>query len=292
MRLWLSLAAVALGTALLAGALLLREDGAPAAARVQVAGSLPAGEVPFGDTVPGVVEAVVPRELVDPATVRLEASFAPWSVQGRIHRRRFDSGGTTLVRWTFDLWCVRRGCLPGGRGDGDFSLAPAQVRWIERNGTPRAELVAWPAVSTATRLGPADTGFLGWRAQLNPPPELTYDVPPLLAAGFLVLVALGLLAAGAILFAPAAAALASALRRPADASGGRSVLERALAAVRAAAAGDDSAERRRALDLLARELRAGRRRGAGEARELAWSETLPARGEMEQLADRVEGTGR
>jgi hypothetical protein len=64
------------------------------------------------------------------------------------------------------------------------------------------------------------------------------------------------------------------------------VLDRALAAVRSAAGGEDAAERRRALDLLARELRRGE--AARDARRLAWSRAAPVRTEMEELADRVE----
>lgn len=287
----LGAAALAAGLALLAAALLLPERRTlPPVDTLSAVGGLSSTTPRFGDEVRAVVEVLVDRRAVDPRSVRVEAAFAPFHV-GATLRDRVDAGQRTRLRYEYVLDCLRSACLPGPSGDGaGFLLPAARVGYTLADGRPRSAAVGWPELTIRSQLAQADFGILPWQTQVRPLPELDYRLPPRLLGLVSLLAGLAALAAGALLllhrFRPDAAR-AVALRR-----GRVSVLDRALAAVRQAAAGDDAEERRRALDLLARELR-GRARGRSrDARRLAWSRSSPERAEMELLADAVEGAER
>jgi hypothetical protein len=285
-RIWLSLAALGLGAILLAAAALHDERPAlPAIDDVRAVAALD-GAGRFGDPVTAEVEVLVPTKTVDPESVRVDAGFAPFAIAARPVLERGDDGGTALRRWRFRLECLEHACLPREAGLG-LVLPPATVRFVRRTGGAGSVTVGWPQVRPASWLGGDDAGLLGWRAALEPLPAFDYRVPPRLLAVLLGALALGLAGAGAVVVSPAVRRAVPRSQAPVDR---RSVLDRALAAVRSAAGGEDPAERRRALDLLARELRRGARRDeARNARRLAWSRGAPVRTEMEELADRVEG---
>jgi hypothetical protein len=285
-RTWLSLAALALGAVLLAAAALHDErPDLPAVDDVRAVAALDGGGR-FGDSVTAGVEVLVPTKGVDPESVRVDAGFAPFALAAQPVVERGDDGATALLRWRFRLECLEHACLPREAGLG-LVLPPATVRFVRRTGRAGSVTVGWPQVRTASWLGGDDAGLLGWRAALSPLPAFDYRVPPRPLAVLLGVVAIALAAAGAALLWPALRGAVPHAHAPADR---RSVLDRALAAVRSAAGGEDPAERRRALDLLARELRRGARRDeARDARRLAWSRGAPVRTEMEELADRVEG---
>ena len=284
MRRWLWLAVLAVGVGLLAAAE-LRPDrvSLPVVRDVEGRGTLEAPRQPFGDPVAGRLDVYVPRRSVDPESVRVDASFQPYGFVRPLARERFDDGETTLLRYRFVISCLEPACLPRHTDPG-LVLPPAVVRYVRADGRPGAVEIGWPSVGTTTRLGRSDEGLFGWRTGLHPLPGQTYRLPPKLLA--LLLGALALACA-----AGSAATLLPRVRRaqPHSAEDRRSVLDRALAAVRNAATGDDTSERRRALDFLARELRTGARRGeAREARRLAWSRRSPKRRDMVELADRIE----
>jgi hypothetical protein len=280
-------AALALGLALLLGALLrARDPQLPRVERVEAHASLPTRGVRFGDTVPVRLDVLVPRDRVEPSSVQLNASFEPYKPVGRIAAKRVDDDGTTLLRYRFVLECLRPECLPERDGS-PFLLPPALVSFRTTNRAPGGVVVSWPPLPVDSQLGPLELSQLAWRDGASPRPAFDYRLPPRLFA--LLLGALSVVAAVAsarILVPRVAAALPEHLELDR-----LSVLERAIAAVRTAARGDDTAERRRSLDLLARELRVGERDEAPAARRLAWSRSTPARGEMESLVDEVERSG-
>jgi len=288
-KVWLSVAAAVVGLALLALAVVHgRGTSLPHVDAVTVSGSMTGGRQGFGDAVPAVVDVLVPNREVDPASVTLKAALDPYSVQGRVSREQRTDGGTTLVRFRFDAWCVRRACLPR-EGGADFALPPATIAYTLRSGASKTAALGWPQVGVVTRLTAIDAGELRWHPGIRPLEAMSYRMPPRLLALLLALAGLGVVAAGVPLVRPAVQAAVAAIPSP-DPLRRRSFLERALIAVRHAAAGEDLEERRRALDLLARELRQARRRDAArDARQLAWSEGRPDAGAMEELADRVEG---
>jgi hypothetical protein len=286
-RVLLAVGGLAVGVALLAGALVrARDPQLPAVRAVEARASLPTRGVQFGDTVPVRLDVLVPSDRVDPATVRLNASFYPYRTVGRVVPTRSDDSGTTLLRYRFQLECLRAECLPERDGS-PFLLAPALVTFrTDRNAGGRV-IVSWPPLAVSSRLDPLALQQLAWQDGASPPPGFDYWLPPRLVAVLLaVLALLSALASARILVPRVAAALPEHVEVDR-----RSVLERALAAVRSAARGDDTAERRRSLDLLARELGVGDHGEGRAARRLAWSRHTPARREMERLVDDVERGG-
>ena len=108
------------------GALLrARDPQLPAVRGVEARASLPTHGVRFGDTVPVRLDVLVPSDRVDPSTVRLNASFTRTAPSGASHRRA-DDAGTTLLRYRFQLECLRAECLPERDGS-PFLLPPALV---------------------------------------------------------------------------------------------------------------------------------------------------------------------
>lgn len=286
-----SLGAVGLaaGLALLTAALLLPDRRTlPQVDGLSAASGLSNASPRFGDEVRAVVEVLLDRHAVDPRSVHVDASFSPFHL-GATLRDRVDAGERTRLRYEYVLDCLRSACLPGpaANGGAGFLLPPATVRYTLVDGRPRETVVGWPELRIRSQLRRIDFAMLPWRTQIRPLPPLGYRLAPRLLAVAAALAALLALAGGGFLLLarlrPEAARAVSARR------GRRSVLERALAAVRNAAAGEDSEERRRALDLLARELRDAERRRSYDARRLAWSRARPERSEMERLADAVEG---
>jgi hypothetical protein len=284
-RLALTGVALVAGVALLAAALLRSQDpGLPHVERLELRGGLDTTGVRFGDAVPARLDVLVPRKLVDPASVRLQAAFEPYRVSGRLVPERVDDGGTTLLRYRFALNCLQPECLPDGEGPG-FLFPQGLVQYREVGGGARTLSVSWPVLKPGSQLHPLDAGLLAWRADVVPPPDTDYRLPPRLLAVLLGALALACALGAAGLLVPR---IVAALPQRSEVDR-RSLLERALAAVRSAASADDAAERRRALDLLARQLRSGRDpRRAGTARRLAWSRRSPGRDDMERLADEVE----
>jgi hypothetical protein len=285
----LSWAALAAGVALLVAAALARDDGVrlPRVDAVEARGDLVAEGHRFGDALPGRLDVLVPNDRVDPGTVALDADFAPYELVRQPRIARLEDGGTTLVRFDFELRCLVHDCLRRSAGEGGVLLPPATIRYVGPGGEPAGVGAGWETVPAGTWLDDDTAELLTWHTALEPLPALEYRLPPQLLAVVLLALSLAAAAGGAALLVPR---IRAALPEPRPAGDDRSVLERALAAVRSAAGGEDAAERRRALDLLARELRAGARRGeARAARRLAWSRRPPRPSEMEALADRVEG---
>ena len=280
------------GLALLAVALLLPDRRAlPAVDRLSAAGGLSPAQPRFGDEVRAVVEVLLDRRAADPGSVRVEASFAPFHV-GATLRDRVDAGNRTRLRYEYVLDCLRSDCLPGTSSEGGagFLLPPASVSYALVDGRPATVAVGWPEVTIGSQLRQIDFAVLPWRAQIRPLPPMSYRLAPRLLAAAAALVALLALAGGGFLLL--ARLRPDAVRAMAARIGRRTVLERALAAVRSSAAGEDAEERRRALDLLARELHGAERGRSRDARRLAWSRSRPERLEMERLADAVEGVDR
>jgi hypothetical protein len=279
--------ALALGVALLVGAVLrARDPQLPAVKRVEAHASLPARGIRFGDTVPVRLDVLVPGGQVEPSSVRLNASFTPYRPVGRIAAERVDDGATTLLRYRFQLDCLRPDCLPDRDGS-PFLLPPAVLSFVTKHRTAGQVVVSWPPLVVGSQLEPRELSQLAWRDGASPRPAFDYRLPPRLVALLLAALSIAAAIASARILVPRVAA-ALPEHRELDR---RSVLERAIAAVRTAARGEDTAERRRALDLLARELHAGERGEAPSARRLAWSRSTPAAGEMERLVDDVEQSG-
>jgi hypothetical protein len=282
------LAALALAIALVA-VLALRNggDATPRGYSIQARATLSPRSVLFGDLLTARIDVTVDPRRLDPDSVRAVSDFTPWEVVGRPVRTREDAGATVLVRTTWTLRCLTAECIPP-RDVSALEFDSGRVSF--RGGQPLE--VTWPVLYVHSRLREADAGSREgsspWRIDVLTLPAATYRITPSLLAALL------LAAAGA--FAALGIFLGYALlpkRReppppppPAPRPPPPSALEQALALLEQAGE-NGSAERRRALELVADELATRDHPLAGAARALAWSEHAPPVSETRALAARV-----
>jgi len=245
----------------------------------------------FGAPVHIRIDAVVDRRQLDPARIHVDANWNPYQPVAPIVRTTTNVGPYTRLRWTVDVHCVIVDCVPQAGSIARQTFEPTTLRYsgLAKNGSvPDPVTVTWPQISAVSRLDPIDierraivnrTGPSGqvrailppWRVSTANLAPVTYSIAP----GTVFWVALALafvLVAGAALllrpFLPGFEWLASRRRS-------LSRLERAVVAVELARGGE-TAEERKALELLAAELRKTGSGGlAWAATELAWSPSDP-----------------
>jgi hypothetical protein len=242
----------------------------------------------FGDPVRARVELIIDSSRIDPDTVRLRASFAPYRPLRPVERSETAAGNVTRLRFDYQLACLGYRCRPLGQRR--FELRNATVEYRSRGrDAVQTEEIDWPALSVTGRI--SRTRF--WEAQLRSEfrevGQPTYRFAPRTVA----IVALAL----AVIFGAGALILILRLLplgRIAERLGlktvdRRSSLERALARVHETSTADRPHEGRRALERLAQELRRERNpQLAGAASQLAWSREFPADGRLTALTGEVE----
>jgi hypothetical protein len=243
--------------------------------------SLSTREIAFGDPLGARVDVLVDPAVIDPASVLVRPSFGLYHVVGSA--RRTARGAGDLVSYRYELECLGPSCIPlQPRVQRRFP--PVLVAYRTRSGGDGVRNVAWPSyqltsrVTAAARKAPAAS--LRYETALPPP---SYRIAP----GTLQ----ALLTALAAALALAACVLAWLALRPAPGSEepSESRLVQALRAVQASSANGRPGERRRALGWLGRELRTVRRPAeAEEARQLAWSATVPSAQAAGDFANKVE----
>lgn len=227
----------------------------------------------FGDTLTARLEAVVDRRRIDPGSLVLKATFAPFERIGPVAITRRDIGHETHLSYVMRLRCDEFPCLPQPAGSrNSYRFPPARLG---------AAFVRWGPVEVSSRINESDPQPFRYRATLSPLPEPSYRIGPgVVAAAAFTGAALLLLLAG--LIAARAARRAWARRRP---ELDLPPLERALLLVRLTSERGDAEGCRKALELLAETLPQD---GLAErARELAWSAPGPARAEVESLLEEV-----
>ena len=278
---WLA-AKVAAPTAAIGFALVV--VAAATAAPIAVHVSLTPSAVAFGDPTLGEVAVTVDRRLVDPDAVRASIGVAPLTELEPQQTSRVDAGDLTVLRYRLVAGCVGENCVPLGRTR-TVTLTPVRVEVRLRGGGSAVVTRPWPKVTIASRVSVAaayaDTPPFQRNVALPGP---SFRVRPTHTALWLDVATL-LLGLGAAL--AAAFALRSLLRARGRARDGRSELERALELTRASAL-RPSADRRRALSLLARVVRRRDASAAGLAERLAWSPAEPGPQEITSLVDSVE----
>jgi hypothetical protein len=264
---------------------------APARA-VSVASSIEPDVVAFGTPVVATADVVVDTTVVNPSSITLQTDFSPYDVSaGPVVVRKVE-GATGHVTFRYTLRCLREGCEPAGaRGIARFESGLVRYRFKDNPGVGR-DVVDWPAVIVASRVATPDVEAIRWRASETQLPAVTTRFGPKTLAVVLLLGALALAACAVWLgrrlwHVPAAVEETT----PRDE---RPPLQRALELARAGAANGAAApDRRRALELVARELDAvGLGDLAEEARELAWSPRASGAEEIESLARRAEEAAR
>lgn len=238
----------------------------------------------FADTVTARVDAVVDRTQVDPGSVEIDASFAPWEQVGAPKLSTVETATTMHRTIVYTLRCIDVTCLPRGTVVQPFHLPVVTVTAESTGGASIVVKRPWPPVNVAGRFLPPVIGAV--RPQLVPEtraPTPRFAVSPSDSALAFDVVAC-LLGLGVIALTAVEARRYVARRR--GSVDDRPALVRALGLIREARS-RDAADRRRAVALLARLLPdPGAERSA--AAEIAWSKPDPSPEELERLAEAVE----
>ena len=256
----------------------------------------------FGDTLQAKLAVVADRRWVNPARLRVTASFKPYTPITppkilTLHVGRFEQ-----LTWVWRLDCLTATCVPVAPPSEQahvFSFPAARIDYLRANGSREYGLeAAWPRVEVISQVSPSVAYALvnlrryEWQYQLAPVAAPTFRVSPTLlfwvALGLAGLMALG--AAGALarwyrVLRPGAVAAA-----PADAP----ALEKALALLAWAHTQGDETLQRKAFERVASEL--GLETTADDlaraAQELAWSQRVPEDEEVEAFTEQARGQGR
>ena len=271
----------------------------PSGKPIAVYASLTPRVVLFGDPLRLDVTVLVDRKLVDPKTVRVTARLRPFVSGDRIQTKR-RIGNVSEFHFAVTFTCVRVQCVPVAQSR-QFNFPRGTVTYAVRKrpsvaATERFRLplvlllsqVNTAALQQLLRLTPGQR-IPPYRHHLLPIPNPSYRIAPATLAG----ISSG---AAAVLFAASLLFLRRYVRarRPVRIETPVVVvppLEQALAFLRHAQAEGDDVLVRKALERVAAELESdGGGALAQEAHELAWAETDPPPGEVEQLLERAEKT--
>ena len=253
----------------------------------------------FGDEITARIDVAVDRARANPDDVRVRTPFSPVEPVTR-RTQRWNVGRITYIRTTWKLRCLSRLCaqkepsfaagLGGAKGTyrRATALPPAKVVYVGR--PARTLTLHWPTVEWLSRINQTEeaTGTYFYHVDLVPP-DVSYSVSP---GQLLVYLALALVVLVAI---PVALVWRRVVeRRRARASAPEPEvppLERALRLLDSANADGDSAGRRRALELVAVELRrSGKDDLSSDARALAWQRPAPPADDAGEIGARVRST--
>jgi hypothetical protein len=276
-RIWIAALVLAAAIASVIVALVLNAGTATATPRQPISGEtfLSRSAALFADPLKARIEVLVDRNRIDPARVGFNPKFEPYARIGVPRLERHDTGSLTRLIYTADLVCLTYSCLPSFFGT-RVLFSPAKVSYSGRGGTRRTLELPWLAFTLEPRTSEKDLNnadpFVqpAWRATTKPE-AVSYGISPnwlrallYVGSGLLFLCALGA-------FAAFVRAVVGRLRVPAA-----TPLERAVTLVERASARDDQPAKRKALELLSRELtHSGEGDLALAARELAWAEATP-----------------
>jgi hypothetical protein len=244
---------------------------------VSAEGSVSRSGILFADPLRATVEVLVDRRRVDPARVGFSTNFEPFGRVGIPKVTRSDAGRLTRLIYTANLVCSTDACLPRKTGRMRIHFRPAQVFYFSRDGSARRAVdVTWQPLTLSGRTSNADLAGGNpferppWRATTDPL-AMSYRVSPTLLKGIFLVVSALLFLGAAFALARLLQAIQARVRIPLPSS-----LERAVRQVERTESRDDAAAKRKALELLSRELaRSGESQLALAARELAWAEPTP-----------------
>jgi hypothetical protein len=286
-------AAAAVAAALIAAVVVLTRDDAPGPSVPSGIGAtttLGPTRALFGDPIDARLVVYVDPAEVDPDSVKVRATFAPYrALAPAIVRSSAD--GVVSLRYRFTLTCLRNECLPPMRGRREFRFPRAVVTARRIGGKLALVSSAWDRVRVSGRILPEEVAQPTWESHEARVSPATFRFAPGRLAWLLDALAAALALAGVALLAwNALPAVRRALTR--DELAGLESIERALALLRRARRQGEANEQRKALDRLARELRTdGDDELAVGARHLAWSQPDPVPDDVDELAGRVAGRG-
>jgi hypothetical protein len=253
----------------------------------------------FADPLVAEVDVVLDPRRIDPASVQLTPSFGPFLVRAESRSLERGVGAAAIVRFRYQVECVSAACVPligKKKGSGIESeaieLPAAKLTARKRSGAALAQDVVWPAFTMHSRLTAEEAGLSTPHiAPSFSPPPVSWRLSPDLVGGLALSLAVVLALAAGLLVASVAArdTVRLRLRRSARRL---TPIERALRLAEHAAAASEIDEERKALQLLAAELRQiGSGELADQARWLAWSEHDPTRDGLDSLAHAVRTNG-
>jgi hypothetical protein len=245
----------------------------------------------FGELIHVEVDAVVDRRRLDPNRLRLRTHWTPYQAVGPLQRTRSDVGELSKLRWDADLQCVVVECAPAAGSAVRRRLNTSTIVYagtLVGGGRFDAVKISWPEVNLFSRLDPIDLERRAsvvsrrgtnvqlralrppWRVTTAPLGATAFRISPTTLFWTALLLSLLAVAGAGMLMRPWLPHFAAFRRQPP-----RTPLEHALDAVDQARGGM-STEERKALELLAVELRrTGRGELAWAATELAWSTAAP-----------------
>jgi hypothetical protein len=258
-----------------------RAAGAAPAAPLSVRAFFDPPSARFGDEIAARIVVLADPRVLDTSTLRIAYDLSPLERLGAARTSRTTSGGFLQISITADALCLAEQCLRGR-----LRLPAVRGQAALHDGGVVRVAAAWPLLEVRGRVTAADLARsrLPFRSDTSLPP-VTYRVAPKTLARLLDVLAGVLVAAGLAL----ATRQALALMRRRRAIDRRTELERALALVRDAQTRSPR-DRRLAVGLLARVLRARDATLARDAGDLAWSEPQPASEALGSLAERAEST--
>jgi hypothetical protein len=254
----------------------VRLEGAP----LSVTQTLSPADARFGDAVTASTRVFVDPSRVDPRSVRLATSFAPYAVAARtrtIHRM----SGLQVVDVVERLRCLGAACVPVTPVR-SFRFAPLRVTYRLGGRSVRVAASPWPVLRVRGHVVKADLDTPSFRVGRPETVSLGYRMRPRSTA--YVLLAAAALAA----LAGAALVLRFALDRLRRRRALETPLQRILAELAAASANGDTERRRLALDELALELGPRDESLAGASSVIAWARHEPDPDTIAMLAERVE----
>ncbi len=263
--------------------------GGQAAGELTVSTSLTPRPIFFGDPLTAEIDVDVTRAAVRTDSVKLAApSFAPYVETKAPEVSRHRAGPDEVIQYRYTLQCVDDPCLPL-KGPSTIRFPPVTVT-AAAGSQQLKESAKWPLAIASSRLQPADiSSSIAHFRHPTTLPSPVYSVSPGVLAGGLTVAAI-LLAAGALALL-GRELLGVLARRRLGALAKLTPLEAALLYLRQAAGRPDPADRRKALELLAKVLDAdGVSTLAGTAGDVAWAEEPPTPARVVELADEVETT--
>jgi hypothetical protein len=227
----------------------------------------------FGDRMRASVQVIVDRRRVDPSHVGFTTHFDPFVYLGAPSVTREDSGRLTRLVYSADLICLTNICLSKDKpAPVHTQFPPVRVFFTSNAGARRVLLLPWQATTIAPRTTQRDLNGAdpfqqpSWRATTDPLPVSYGHSPRTLRVVFFV--------AAGLLFAVALFALVRFVATGSLRLRVLTPLERAVVLVERAPS--ESPEKRKALELLSRELaHSGEPELALVAKQLAWAEPTP-----------------
>jgi hypothetical protein len=243
---------------------------AASAAPIVVRATFDTATVQFGDAIGAHVVVVLDTTRVRESSLHLVDDAAPLTPVSTPETSRTPEGDTITIAVSRTFSCLSSPCV-AARGDASPALPRVTATVQARDGTTLHATAAWPALNVSGRVTSADLARARppFRASTVPPPP-TYRIAP----GTLAWLLDGLALALALGAAGLAASHGRRLARRRRGTPQTDELERALRLAREAESRPPP-DRRRALGLLARVLRARARPLSGTASDLAWARPEP-----------------